>query len=745
MKNKYWQWRNQLIFPLLFSCAFLYAYLQHSLVLLLIGCYFVGHLLYRKSYTLLLLGVMSCCVFLLRAHVSQSASVPIDQAMTVSVQVFPDTIQVNGDYVKFNGTTSFGKVQASYYLHSAEEKLQWQQRYRWNQQLLVQGVIQAPDEQRNLHGFNQRAYLEARQEHLLIVEKIVNKKAGKAYLRQIRARAIDWVERNFPKEIQVYLWALLLGYRDHQFQEIREIYNSSGILHFFTISGMHVYLFYGWLYYLLRRSQIPKQALVLLGVGLWLFSIVLFGQGISVVRAALLYLLNIILKEKQLRLSGMDRFSCVLFLILVWDIRAFQQVSGILSIGISGLLLLKSAENNGIWSNLKYSQALSIFTAPVLSYFFFNYPLLTGILTILCAPFFSIFMLPVSILLCGLKIIHLPIKPLVVILEMGIQILENGLSMFAPIVLKIGRPPLFLVCIAVIVSLLLYQSKWSRFFWFPFCCLILTQQISPLAISFVDVGQGDSIVLQSENNREIFVIDTGGQLSFARESWQERATQSGVNYSLLPFIKGEGITKIDGLFLTHGDADHMGDALSFVQQIPVDWIYVGKGSLNHKSIQRLARQLPKDTKIREVAVGETIGEHVTLQVLAPALEGQGKNEDSLVLTTTIRGQHFLFTGDLDQAGERWLLQQYPQLTIDVLKVGHHGSKTSSDPLFIEQLKIKQAIISCGRNNRFKHPHPEVLATFKQAGVKLYRTDESGMIRFEWYNKQREPVLWLATD
>ena len=134
-----------------------------------------------------------------------------------------------------------------------------------------------------------------------------------------------------------------------------------------------------------------------------------------------------------------------------------------------------------------------------------------------------------------------------------------------------------------------------------------------------------------------------------------------------------------------------------------------------------------------------------IQVLAPAFEGKGENEDSLVLKTTVRGQHFLFTGDLDQAGERRLLQQYPQLTVDVLKVGHHGSKTSSDILFIEQVKIKQAIISCGRNNQFKHPHPEVLAHFERAGVQLYRTDQSGMIRFEWHRRQRQPVLWLATD
>lgn len=234
-------------------------------------------------------------------------------------------------------------------------------------------------------------------------------------------------------------------------------------------------------------------------------------------------------------------------------------------------------------------------------------------------------------------------------------------------------------------------------------------------------------------------------MAFEREAWQQRIYRSGVEYTLLPFLKGEGITEIAGLFLTHGDADHMGDAAKLIAEIPVRWVYVGKGSLQHPSIQKLAQQLPARTKIREVEVNERIGKEIPLDVLAPAFIGKGENEDSLVLKTTIRKTRFLMTGDLDQAGERRLLRDYPDLQSDVIKLGHHGSRTSTDRQFIEQIAAKQGIVSAGKNNSFGHPHPEVLEVLQQADVQVFRTDQSGMIRYYWGLKNQQPKIWQAVE
>lgn len=103
------------------------------------------------------------------------------------------------------------------------------------------------------------------------------------------------------------------------------------------------------------------------------------------------------------------------------------------------------------------------------------------------------------------------------------------------------------------------------------------------------------------------------------------------------------------------------------------------------------------------------------------------------------------TGDLGQEGERKLLKDYPNLTVDVMKLGHHGSKTSTDNQFIKKIKLKQGIISSGKNNRFNHPHPEVLETLAGNQVRVFRTDKSGMIRYLWKITEQKPTVWLAKE
>lgn len=123
-----------------------------------------------------------------------------------------------------------------------------------------------------------------------------------------------------------------------------------------------------------------------------------------------------------------------------------------------------------------------------------------------------------------------------------------------------------------------------------------------------------------------------------------------------------------------------------------------------------------------------------LEVLYPLTPGDGKNNDSIVLYGELYGKNFLFTGDLEEPGERALLAHYPSLTVDVLKVGHHGSKTSSSEPFIKAINPSIALISCGLDNRYGHPNTETLTTFRTYGIQTFRTDESGAIKFEKNSK-----------
>lgn len=122
-------------------------------------------------------------------------------------------------------------------------------------------------------------------------------------------------------------------------------------------------------------------------------------------------------------------------------------------------------------------------------------------------------------------------------------------------------------------------------------------------------------------------------------------------------------------------------------------------------------------------------------VLSPYEKEDNKNDSSIVLHSEIGGLSWIFTGDMGEEGERELLSTFPQLQADILKVGHHGSKTSSSTLFLEQLQPKAALISVGKENRYGHPHGEVIGNLERNGIKVFRTDEDGSIIYKYYKRR----------
>ena len=172
----------------------------------------------------------------------------------------------------------------------------------------------------------------------------------------------------------------------------------------------------------------------------------------------------------------------------------------------------------------------------------------------------------------------------------------------------------------------------------------------------------------------------------------------------------------------------MGDMLEVAKELKIGQVLVSPGSLTKPDFVVKLRQMK--TPVRAVSAGDNLpimGSH--LQVLYPIEVGDGSNNDSVVLYGKLLGKNFLFTGDLEEEGEQQMIATYPNLPVDVLKAGHHGSKGSSSPEFLEHISPQVALISEGQNNRYKHPHQETLERFQAQNMTIYRTDEQGAIRF----------------
>ena len=190
---------------------------------------------------------------------------------------------------------------------------------------------------------------------------------------------------------------------------------------------------------------------------------------------------------------------------------------------------------------------------------------------------------------------------------------------------------------------------------------------------------------------------------------------------------------------THTDTDHIGDLEEVVKRFKIKEICVSQGALTKTSFVKRLRFLKGP--VRTLKVGDKLpmmGSN--LQVLYPNKIGDGGNNDSLVLYGKLLETSFLFTGDLEKEGEEELMASYPNLKVNVLKAGHHGSKGSSSEAFLDQLQPSLALVSAGVNNRFKHPNDETLERFQERHIKVLRPDQDGAIRFEgWFRWSSETV------
>ena len=235
-------------------------------------------------------------------------------------------------------------------------------------------------------------------------------------------------------------------------------------------------------------------------------------------------------------------------------------------------------------------------------------------------------------------------------------------------------------------------------------------------VYFIDVGQGDSTLIVTENNKSI-LIDTGGKLSYKTESWKQKNKEFNLmSSSVIPFFKSIGLKKIDYLLITHGDADHAGYALELLNNFKVINKYTNKGRKN---------TLEKKININSLETKYMSIDNIEIYSLNNNIYNN-ENKDSLVLLIKIYNKNFLFMADADKEVEKTIIEKYNLKNIDFLKVGHHGSKTSTGVSFINKINPKYSIISVGKNNKFGHPNTETLETLKNSKIK--RTDKAGTIK-----------------
>lgn len=239
-----------------------------------------------------------------------------------------------------------------------------------------------------------------------------------------------------------------------------------------------------------------------------------------------------------------------------------------------------------------------------------------------------------------------------------------------------------------------------------------------LVIHYINVGQGDSMLLQSDG--ENLLIDAGPKSN---------------KDNLLKYLKKTGIKKLDYIIATHPHEDHIGNMGSIVDKYGVSKkIFAPKKTSTTSSYKTLVESISNANKkitIAKAGVSFNLGDAAFCEILAPNSNSYDNTNDySAVIKVTFGKTSFLFTGDAEKTSEREILGNNPRINVDVLKVGHHGSTTSTTDKFLKVVSPMIAIISCGNNNEYGHPHNDTLQKLKENNITIFRTDFDGTIVLE---------------
>ena len=650
-------------------------------------------------------------------------------------RILPDTIKVNGDSLSFRGKADGRTFQVYYKLQSEEEKEQFQA-LTDIYEIELEGKLSEPEGQRNFGGFDYQAYLKTQGIYQILTIKSIQslKEVGSwdigENLSSLRRKAIVWIKTHFPDPMRNYMTGLLLGHLDTDFEEMNELYSSLGIIHLFALSGMQVGFFMDAFKKLLLRLGLTQEKLKWLTYPFSLIYAGLTGFSASVIRSLLQKLLA------QHGVKGLDNFALTVLVLFIIMPNFFLTAGGVLSCAYAFILTMTSKEGEGLKAVARESLVISLGILPILSFYFAEFQPWSILLTFVFSFLFDLVFLPLLSILFILSFVY-PVTQLNLIFE-WLESIIRLVSRMASRPLVFGQPTAWLLILLLVSLALVYDfrkniKRLAGFSLFIVGLFFLTKHPLENEITMLDVGQGESLFLRDVTGKTI-LIDVGGKAESDKkiEDWQKKSTTSNAQRTLIPYLKSRGVAKIDQLVLTNTDKEHVGDLLEVTKAFHVGEILVSKGSLTQKEF--VAELQATNTRVRSVTTGENLpifGSY--LEVLSPRKIGDGSYDDSLLLYGKLLDKHFLFTGNLEEKGEKDLLKQYPTLEVDVLKAGQHGAKTSSNPAFLEKLKPEITLISVGKNNRMKLPHQETLTRLEGIQSKIYRTDQQGAIRFKGWN------------
>ena len=648
--------------------------------------------LLQYNYFYIILVILVLCLTFIRNSFYNESKFNASETSFVGIV---DEIKKSDDYYKIT-IKSKEKIIGSYY---SKEPLN----ISLGDKITFKGTLSKPKNNTIPNTFNYRKYLY--NHHVYYLVKIDNIKVI-SKTRSVKYKVKNYIVKKSEKFMHSdYFKAFLIG--DKSEMDDYSLFQKNGVSHLFAISGMHLSLLSGIILFLFKKSRFKE---ILACIFLILFSMIT-NYSASIYRSLLLFIYIVLNKKLDLRISTVNVLLLVVCTLLIFNPLIIYDMGFLYSVSVSlGLILFNKYMKKNYFVNMFLTSFIAfLFSLPITLYYNYEINLMQIINNVVIVPLVSIIIYPLTIL----TFIFSFLEPILNVFISILKFISTHLIMINIIVPKVSLIFYFIYY----VFLFMFLKTNRNIFILLIIIYTLCIKAKPLIdfntyVYFLDVGQGDSYLIYS--NHKVILIDTGGNDNIK------------VCDNTIKFLKSTGKSKINYLVLTHGDYDHMGEAINLVNNFKVEKVIFNCGEFNEleKDLIKVLdkKKIPYYSCIKELNIDDN-----KLYFLNNKDYGN-ENDNSSVIYTKLNNYKFLFMGDAGVEVEEDLIEKYNLQDIDVLKVGHHGSKTSSSKKFIDEIEPKYSIISVGKNNRYGHPNKEVLDTLNDS--KIYRTDQDGSIMFK---------------
>lgn len=628
---------------------------------------------------------------------------------------------------------------------------------KYGDSLYIEGEFKQPEEARNYKGYNYKQYLKTKKIIGTVeLEKAkILKSSNGSFIHNIQKYIRDTINGTLTDEEGNLLLAILLGDKDKLSEDIQESFKTSNLSHMLAVSGAHVsYIILG-LTYVLQNSIIGKKNGKIVCIFFLLVFMAITNFTPSVTRACIMAVLTLFSGIIYRKSDVYTNISVAALITLIFNPYSLLDLGFQLSYGgtIGIIIFIKRIQekksNSKVINYIKQMALVSIYAniiiIPIMMYHFNTVSFTFIISNIMASPILGIIVITGFLFI----IASITVKPLTRLIAIFIKPILSILIKISQICSKLPfsnilvvTPYMFNVISYYAIILYCIKSKKNNKCKIIICLLIVLILINfiiyifpqKLRIFFIDVGQGDSTLIITPDKKTV-LIDGGGSDSF---DVGEKV--------LLPYLLDRRILKIDYVLISHFDTDHCGGILTIMEKVKVKNIIISEQAEHSENYERF-KKLMIHKKIRLIEVKKwdkiKIGRYSEFKILFPTsrlLSENPLNNNSIVAQFNYNNFKMLFTGDIEKLAEQQILKaEKAEIRADILKVAHHGSKTSSIPEFIKAVKPKIALIGVGKNNTFGHPNQQTIKNLENIKCRIYRTDLQGEIIIKIDQKGRMNV------